>query len=441
LRDIVRDYALVLAIVVALGYAILYPFAGVILWTWFTIQNPHQEAYGFSSALPLNLIIAVVTVGAWLLSRERKMPPSHFLLWMMLTFLVWMTFNSFFAYSPDWSWPFWDRTWKIFALGLVAAALATNRVRIHALIWAIVISLFYYGVKGGIFTAMTGGNYHVLGPSHSIIEDNNQLALALLMSIPLANYLRLQSVNRYVRWLLSVGMGLTLVSVVGSYSRGAIIALGALAVFWLFRSRNKILYLVIAAVFVGAVFAFMPDSFWDRIDTIQTAQDDASFHGRVVAWQVATNYANDHFPFGAGFYGPQLAGIFHSYFPKEEAHAAHSIYFQVLGEHGYPGLLIYLAIIIGALLSASRIARAARGHDELIWAGQLALMIQTALIAFCVGGAALSMAYYDVFILSVALLVPLGEIVKSQTRQPLRMALPQPAAKQAAAASPRMGRT
>ncbi len=26
--------------------------------------------------------------------------------------------------------------------------------------------------------------------------------------------------------------------------------------------------------------------------------------------------------------------------------AAHSIYFQVLGEHGYPGLLIYLAMII-----------------------------------------------------------------------------------------------
>lgn len=435
-----RDYVLVFAIVAALGFTIAYPFAGVILWTWFTIQNPHQEAYSFSNALPLNLIIAIVTIGAWLLSRERKVPPSHFLVWMMLILLVWMTFNSFFAYAPDWSWPIWSRTWKIFALGLVAATMATNRVRIHALIWAIVISLFYYGVKGGIFTVMTGGTYHVLGPGHSIIEDNNQLALALLMSLPLANYLRLQSTNRFVRWILAAGMGLTLVSVVGSYSRGAIIALGALAVFWWFRSRNKILYLVLAGVFAFAVVTFMPDTFWDRVDTIQTAQDDASFHGRVVAWQVATNYANDHFPFGAGFYGPQLPGIFHSYFPKEEAHAAHSIYFQVLGEHGYPGLLIYLAIIAGAFLTSSRIARAARGRDELIWAGQLALMIQTSLIAFCVGGAALSMAYYDVFILCVALLVPLGELVKSQTRQSLRAALPQPTAIQAAGASPRMGR-
>lgn len=435
-----RDFALVFAIATALGLALAYPFAGVILWTWFTIQNPHQEAFGFSNALPLNLIIAMVTVGAWLLSKDRKVPPSHFLLWMMLIFLVWMTFNSFFAYSPDWSWPFWSRTWKIFALGLVAAAMATNRVRIHALIWAIVISLFYYGMKGGIFTVMTGGNYHVLGPGHSIIEDNNQLALALLMCLPLANYLRLQSVNRYVRWALAGGMALTLVSVVGSYSRGAIIALGALAIFWWLRSRNKIVYLVLAGVFTFSAFTFMPDTFWDRVNTIQTAQDDASFHGRVVAWQVATNYANDHFPFGAGFYGPQLGGIFHSYFPTEDAHAAHSIYFQVLGEHGYPGLLIYLAIIVGAFLTSSRIARATRGHDELLWASQLALMIQTSLIAFCVGGAALSMAYYDVFILCVALLVPLGELVKAQTRQPLRTALPRPGAIPAAGASLHTGR-
>jgi probable O-glycosylation ligase (exosortase A-associated) len=235
-------------------------------------------------------------------------------------------------------------------------------------------------------------------------------------------------------------MGLTLVSVVGSYSRGAIVALAALAVAWWFRSRNKILSLAIAGIFAFSAFAFMPDTFWDRINTIQTAQEDASFHGRVVAWQVAVNYANDHFPFGAGFYGPQLDAIFHSYFPAEEAHAAHSIYFQVLGEHGYPGLLIYLAIIVGAFWTSSRIARAARGHNELLWAGQLASMIQTSLIAFCVGGAALSMAYYDVFILCVALLVPLGELVRSQTRQPRRATLPKPAAIEAAGPSPQTGK-
>ena len=313
-----RDIALILALATGLGVTLFYPFAGVLLWTWFTLQNPHQEAWGFSSGLPLNFIIAIVTFGAWLLSRERKLPPSRFLIWAMVVFLAWITFNSFFAFSPDWSWPYWDLTWKIFALGLLVATLATNRVRITAIIWVVVVSLFYYGVKGGIFTLMTGGNYHVYGPANTIIGDNNQLAVALLMSLPLANYLRTQTANRYVSWGLFAGMALTLISVVGSYSRGAIIALGALAIFGWLRSRRKILYLVPASALLFGTFNFMPETFWNRMNTIQSTQGDASFHGRMVAWQVAYEYANDHFPFGAGFYGPQLAPLFHSYFPTEE---------------------------------------------------------------------------------------------------------------------------
>jgi probable O-glycosylation ligase (exosortase A-associated) len=271
-------------------------------------------------------------------------------------------------------------------------------------------------VKGGIFTLMTGGNYHVLGPERTIIGDNNQLALALLMCLPLANYLRLQSANRYISWGLTAGMGLTLIAVIGSYSRGAMVALGALAIFGWFRSRHKILFLALAVVFAIGALNFMPDAFWDRIGTIQTAQDDASFHGRVVAWKVAASYADDHFPFGAGFYGPQLPGIFHAYFPNEEPHAAHSIYFQVLGEHGYVGLAIYLIMLGGAFWTAGRILRATRGVEELTWARNLALMMQTSLLVFCVGGAALSMAYYDVLILCVALLVPMSKLVRAQNK-------------------------
>lgn len=416
-----RDIALVLAILAGLGFTLLDPFAGVLLWTWFTLQNPHEEAYGFSKSIPLNFIISIVTLFAWILSGERKLPPGHFLIWAMLVFLAWATFNSFFAYSPDWSWPFWDRTWKIFALALIVATLATNRVRIHAVIWTIVLSLFYYGVKGGIFTLLTGGNFHVVGPEHSIIGDNNQLALALLMTLPLANYLRTQSANKYISWGLLAGMGFTLISVIGSYSRGAIIALGALAIFGWLRSRRKILYLTLAAIFLFGTISFMPQTFWDRVDSIQTVQagqEDASVHGRLVAWQVAYKYANDHFPFGAGFYGPQLPGIFNSYFPGESAHAAHSIYFQVLGENGYVGLVIYLMIIGGAFWSTTRIRRAARDRENFAWAGDLALMIQMSLVAFCVGGAALSMAYYDMFILCVGLLVPLSELVAAPQASP-----------------------
>ena len=162
-----RDIALIFAIAVGLGITLPQPFAGVILWTWFSLQNPHQETYGFASTWPLNLVIAIITIGAWLFSKERNLPPPRFLVWVMALFLGWTTLNTCFAFSPDWSWSYWDRTWKIFALGFLVAALATNRVRITALVWAMVLALFYYGVKGGIFTLMTGGSYRVFGPVHS----------------------------------------------------------------------------------------------------------------------------------------------------------------------------------------------------------------------------------------------------------------------------------
>ncbi|HEX3665476.1 MAG TPA: putative O-glycosylation ligase, exosortase A system-associated, partial [Rhizomicrobium sp.] len=407
----VRDIALVFAILAGLGLTFNYPFVGVILWTWFAVQNPHEEAWSFSRALPLNLIISAVTVTAWMLSRERKAPPKSFLVWAMLLFLAWTTFNSFFAFRPEWSWIFWDRTWKTFALGLFIAILATNRVRIHAIIFAVVISLFYFGVKGGVFTILNGGVNLVLGPENTIIADNNQLALALLMTLPLANYLRRQSVSRYLRWGIVVGMGLTLLSVVGTYSRGAFIGLSALAVAGLFRSRNKVVYIIFAAIVASAAVELMPQALWDRLGTIQSAQTDPSFHGREVAWQVAYSYAVDHFPFGAGFYGPQLAPLFHTYFPKEEPHAAHSIYFQVLGEHGFIGLALYLFLLVGALIRCSTIVKATRHRPEMEWATDLARMIQMSLFAFCVAGAGLSMAYYDVFIICIGLLVSLSGIV------------------------------
>ena len=108
----------------------------------------------------------------------------------------------------------------------------------YALVWIIVISLFYYGVKGGLFTIATGGHFHVLGPAASIIGDNNQLALALLMTLPFANFLRGQVADKRIAWILLAGIVLTLISIIGSYSRGAIVGLGALSLFMLFRTRT-----------------------------------------------------------------------------------------------------------------------------------------------------------------------------------------------------------
>src|SRR5882724_1934779 len=232
-----RDPFLVIVVLIGLGFTVRFPFVGVLLWEWFSLMAPHQEAFGFARSLPLNFAIAVVTILAWLVSKEPKKLPASLIIILMVVFLAWTTFNSFFAFDPTWSWPYWDRTWRIIALGFLVSILATNRTRVDALIWVAVISLLYYGVKGGIFTLVTGGQFHVVGPPSTIIGDNNQLALALLMTLPLVEYLRSTANNKLMSWGLTASIALTVVAILGSYSRGAYIAMAAIAVFALFHSR------------------------------------------------------------------------------------------------------------------------------------------------------------------------------------------------------------
>ena len=407
-----RDLFLSAVVLASLIATLRYPFAGILLWSWFTCMDPHQEAFGFVQTAPINLIIAGVTIPAWLLSKEKKSPHFDSTQVLIFLFLVWITFNGFFAVSPSHSWPLWNTAWKVIVLGLFISVMATNKVRMHALVWVVAASLLYYGIKGGVFTILTGGINHVMGPPNSQIGDNNTLALATLMVLPLVNYLRLHSANKWISRGLLAATVLSTLSVLGSYSRGAFVALGGLGSVAWFHSKRKILYLIAAAVVIIPAFYFMPQNYFDRIDTIRTAKEDSSFHGRLVAWQVAWHYASDHFPLGDGMAGAEMPNVFHHYFPDEPTHAAHSIYFQVLGDNGFVGLGLYLAILVTAFFNCSKIKKATRGNEELAWAFDLAGMIQLCLFAFCLGGAALSMAYYDILFICVGLLSAMRKLLQ-----------------------------
>ena len=413
-----RALVLLLGVVAALGFTFPHPFIGVLLWAWFTLQNPHQEAFGFIQSAPVNLIIASVTLLALLFSRERKLPPSSGIVTLLVLFTLWMTFNGFFAYNPAYSWPLWSRSVKIFVFGLLVATTANSRLRLYSLAWIAVISLYYYGVKGGLFTLLTGGNYRVFGPPDTVIGDNNQLAVALLMVMPLANYLRSQLKNKYLAVLLVLASVATALAILGTYSRGALIGLGAMALVMLLRTKRRFIYIGLVGVVATFALYFMPTSFFNRMNTLGAMQDDASFQGRLHAWRVAFMYASDHFPFGAGIYGAQLPGVYRAYYPNDPIlHAAHSIYFEVLGDNGFIGLILYLFLLAAVFLSCTKIIRRARNEPALQWAKDMAIALQTSLVVFCVSGAALSMAYYDLFLIELGMVLALREIVTRDTKQ------------------------
>jgi probable O-glycosylation ligase (exosortase A-associated) len=158
---------------------------------------------------------------------------------------------------------------------------------------------------------------------------------------------------------------------------------------------------------------FMPQKYADRISTIQNASEDSSFQGRLDAWSVAWNSALER-PLGSGFDGPRQEVIWMRYLPEARPRASHSIYFMVLGEHGFIGFGLYLAMILVAWRNLVRVLKLCRDRTDLLWASDMARALQVSVIGFMVGGAALPMAYYDGFLVLLGVGAALRALVERQ---------------------------
>jgi probable O-glycosylation ligase (exosortase A-associated) len=278
------------------------------------------------------------------------------------------------------------------------------------------VSIAYYGVKGGAFMVVTGGNYIVFGPPETMIEDNNNLAIALVMIAPILNYLRAHTQNKIIKMSVLGALLLLLASVLGSYSRGGLVALAAMLGYLWIKSKTKAATFMLAVLAFVGVFVAMPDKYMERISTISSAaQTDESFRGRLDAWEVAWETALDR-PLGAGFDGPRQFIIWNRYLPEATARASHSIYFMVLGEHGFIGLTIYLFLILATWLNLWKVQKITDNDPDLQWAADLSRALQVSLVGFCVGGAALPMAYYDGFFSLLAVCPALLNITERLAR-------------------------
>jgi probable O-glycosylation ligase (exosortase A-associated) len=301
---------------------------------------------------------------------------------------------------------------------LVTLLLVHGRDRIEQMLWVLVISTGFYGVKAGIYTLLTGGGYgRVLGPPGGFFEESNALALTTIMTIPLMFYLFQQSSRRWTRWGLIVAMVLCAATVFGTTSRGGLLAIAAMGAFLVLKSHNKAMVLLLVPLVGLGLLAFMPEQWHSRMETIGTYEQDASAMGRLNAWWMAWNLAKDRF-LGGGFevITPEL---FARYAPDPlDVHAAHSIYFQVLGEHGFVGLGIFLLFWFLTWRQGTWVMRAAKTNKELAWAGRLAAMIQVSLVGYFVGGAFLSLAYFDLPYDLMVLLVAAYVCVQKQLIRP-----------------------
>jgi len=413
-----RDIVFTAVMIGLLPLAVARPFIGVLLWSWISFMNPHREIWGPASHLPWAAIVFGATALGCLVAREPRRFESNAVTLLLLLLMACFTLTSATALgSPALVWSKWDGVFKALLMLLLTAALLTDRQRIHAMVWMMAIAIGFYGVKGGLFTVLNGGSNRVYGPPESMIFDNNHMATAMLVSLPLMNYLRLQSRHRLVRWGLVAAMVLTLFATVGSYSRGALLGCAAVALVLWWRSRHKLIGgAVIAAALVSAI-TFMPQQWVDRMNTLSTYEEDASAMTRLELWETSLKLALSRPLLGTGFTGPYQRAVVDRVDPSAPARAVHSIWFELLAEHGFPTFFAWVGLTLAGLAYALRLPRLVRGRPELAWAGDLGSMVQVCIVAYAVGGSFLSLSYWDYYWTILAVVAAAHALVLRSLRQ------------------------
>lgn len=413
-----RDISLLLFLVAMIPLIFPFPVVGTCLWIWISVMNPHRMVYSFASGQPINQIIAIATIIAIAISSSPKKLEISSLVVTLGIFTLWCTITTFTVAVSPMAPELWERMIKTAILAIVIQMTVRTPVHLHALIWVLVVSIGYHAALGGLRTISSGGSAILTGPIMSQMYDNNHFAVATLMSIPLLAYLRGVTKNAILRLGLLGQILLSIVCVMGTNSRGGTIAMVAVLLALWARSKNRLLYFALAVALSGTVVSMLPQRYIDRMSTISSAaESDTSFQQRLNAWFVALNTANDH-PLGVGFEGPIQPQIWDRYLPDTSRHAAHSIYFMVLGEQGWFGFGLYLVFLFAVWQAISRLIRTNKLTSETAWAHDLGKMCQVGMVGFLIGGAALSIAYSEIFVAMAGIVYAALRISRDASRNP-----------------------
>ncbi|MEM9616557.1 MAG: putative O-glycosylation ligase, exosortase A system-associated [Pseudomonadota bacterium] len=400
-----RDIILLGFIGVCLTAALRYPYAGLLTWAWFTLMTPHQLAYGVYD-MPLNTIIAGVTIGAYVVSGEIAKFRFDIVTVLIILLAGWLTVSQGFSLDPQNSAVYFDRFIKTLLFVLLCAQMTSSKLRFHALVWTLVASIGFFAAKGALFTLVTLGQYRVQGLEQTVLEDNNHFGIAAATMLPLILYLRSQSASPWLRAGLIGLFCLTIIAVIGTHSRGAFLALVTFGAFFWYRSQRKFMILAGLMLILAPTIVFMPAKWTERMTTITEAGQDASFQGRVDAWVINYKLAKANPVTGAGLRNSYEHDVAVSVDPERawRAKAAHSIYFEILGGAGFVGLIIYLALLASALAISWRIYLSGRKSDATPWKWSFAYYAQISLTVFAIGGASTSMEMWDGYLLVIALI-------------------------------------
>jgi probable O-glycosylation ligase (exosortase A-associated) len=420
----VRAILLLLLLIPNVPFCFFRPFHGVILWTIISFASPQWYAWGAAAYFPSAELVAIPTLlGFAIFSRgwSRMVSRESFLmiilwLWFTLTSII-STHTPLFAPHAEQTWYRWEFVTKVLLMTLVTMGIVNTFARLRILMIVTACCFSFYVVKALPFMIMTGGSFRLYGPPRSMVEDNNDLGLALNMTLPLLFFLAQSETHRRLKQLFWGLFIVVIPGILSTYSRGALLGLVVVMLFMLMRVRQRLLLVPVIGLVMTIVMLFAPPAWKERMDfSRKGAAMDQSAYSRINAWTFAWRLSQDYPLVGGGF-ETFTKELFDRYAPNSrDVHGPHSIYFGVLGEHGWVGLTLYMILVASCFVSTAKVKRRAKRLGDEV-AANYADACTLSLVGFLTSGFFLGRAYFDYYFAIVCFIVVLKRVCFEEWRR------------------------
>ena len=348
-------------------------------YVWADVLAPQTLAFGFATTVPFSLTMAGVFFVSMMLNFSKiSRPTSLFLLVLLVLFIVWFNLTTGWAGNPERAAFKLDWAAKSLGFTLLGFLVINNRQTLELYLLTFVSCASYFVLQTGIKTLLGGAAYGqelVYGGNNQGLTESSTLGGVAVACIPLIVYLSRYSLlfrnAPWVRPLSYAAILIFLVAVIGTHSRTGLVCMALLLLTSIMFVKKRLIVLFLAFVLGGSLYAIAGADWRDRMSTISSANEESSAAGRLVVWAWTLDYAKSH-PFGGGFDAYlDNAGKLNSYLTspspgveiKQSAVAYHNVFFEVLGEQGYPGIIIY-CLMMGIISAKLWIARRPLDTDK-----------------------------------------------------------------------------
>jgi probable O-glycosylation ligase (exosortase A-associated) len=421
-----RDFLVLAIILGSVPICFLNPYFGTLMYVWVTYFNPHRFTWSYAHNFPVAMTIAVPTLAGLVLAKKSLR--SLLTMESVLLLLLWLWFFISYVHAqgiPLFAGNMIDAQYemshvsKIILFTFVMVVLIFTKERLRGIMLVTAGSLGLLAVKSALFGLRTSGESRVWGPPDSFLSDNNAFGLALNMTLPLLFFLARQERARWMKICLWIAFGCTILVVLLTYSRGALLGLFAVLTAIMLKSRHRFVGVFFLAGAALLVLSFAPAAWMDRMGRFMNGDLDTSAQERLVSWGTAWNLAQDYPITGGSFDVLPNVDVFQRYEPRplplgHPSSGPHSIYFQLLGDQGFVGLGLFLLLIGSCYWSLWRLRRAARRLVSAAYLVDYAHMVEVAILGFMVSGAFLGFVYLDVIYQMIGFAIILKVLYRSE---------------------------